>query len=158
MIIEKQGDLLESGCDIICHQVNCRGVMGSGIAKQIRAKWPRVYMEYAYDCSIVNWEDSLGSCLLLDTPSNQWVANLFGQNGYGRDKMYTDYAAVESALIKMKDRILQQVPADRLATLRIGIPYGMGCGLGGGSWDIVYAIIKKVFENSQYVIEIWRLN
>ena len=40
------GDLLESGCDYICHQVNCQGVMGSGIAKSIREKWPVVFEKY----------------------------------------------------------------------------------------------------------------
>ena len=46
MITYKNGNLLESGCDIICHQVNCQKVMGSGIAKQIREKWPIVYYDY----------------------------------------------------------------------------------------------------------------
>ena len=31
---------------IICHQVNCKGVMGAGLAKQIRDKWPVVFDEY----------------------------------------------------------------------------------------------------------------
>ena len=31
---------------VICHQVNCQGVMGAGIAKQIRARWPEVYEDY----------------------------------------------------------------------------------------------------------------
>ena len=29
------GNLLESDCDYICHQVNCQGKMNSGIAKSI---------------------------------------------------------------------------------------------------------------------------
>lgn len=28
-----KGDLLKSPCNMICHQVNCQGVMGDGIAK-----------------------------------------------------------------------------------------------------------------------------
>ena len=43
MITYKNGDLLESNCNFICHQVNCQGVMGSGIAKQIRNLFPFVY-------------------------------------------------------------------------------------------------------------------
>lgn len=31
-----QGDLLEAKENIIAHQVNCKGVMGSGVAKQIK--------------------------------------------------------------------------------------------------------------------------
>lgn len=37
-------DLLMLDCDIICHQVNCQSVMGSGIAKQIKTKYPNVYI------------------------------------------------------------------------------------------------------------------
>lgn len=31
---------------VICHQVNCCGVMGAGLAKQIRDKWPVVFDEF----------------------------------------------------------------------------------------------------------------
>ena len=34
----KIGNLLDAPVDYICHQVNCQGRMGSGIAKQIKAK------------------------------------------------------------------------------------------------------------------------
>lgn len=37
MITHHNGDLLKSGCDIICHQVNLQGIMGGGLAKQIAA-------------------------------------------------------------------------------------------------------------------------
>ena len=46
MIYWKKGNLLESDCDYICQQVNCQGKMNSGIAKQIREKWPVVYQNY----------------------------------------------------------------------------------------------------------------
>ena len=35
-----EGNLLEAPERIIVHQTNCMGVMGSGIAKQIKAKYP----------------------------------------------------------------------------------------------------------------------
>ena len=39
-----KGDLIEDAkVDIVCHQTNCQGVMGAGIAKQIRDTWPRVF-------------------------------------------------------------------------------------------------------------------
>ena len=46
MIHHVKGNLLDSNCDYICHQVNCQGVMNSGVAKQIREKWPEVYESY----------------------------------------------------------------------------------------------------------------
>ena len=40
------GDILNITEGIIRQQVNCMGVMGSGLAKQIRNKYPRVYQKY----------------------------------------------------------------------------------------------------------------
>lgn len=36
------GDILKSKADIICQQVNCKGAMGAGLAKQIKEKYPKV--------------------------------------------------------------------------------------------------------------------
>lgn len=38
MINYIDGNMLEFDADILCHQVNCKGVMGGGVAKQIREK------------------------------------------------------------------------------------------------------------------------
>lgn len=35
MITIKNGNILESTEDIICHQVNCQGYMGGGVARQL---------------------------------------------------------------------------------------------------------------------------
>ena len=40
------GDLLDAHVDIIFHVTNCMGVMGAGIAKSIKNKWPKVFTEY----------------------------------------------------------------------------------------------------------------
>ena len=47
-IIYKKGNLLDAQTDVIAHQVNCQGVMGSGVAKQIKEKWPDVFKQYDY--------------------------------------------------------------------------------------------------------------
>ena len=30
--------------------------------------------------------------------------------------------------------------------LSVAIPYGIGCGIANGDWNIVYKIIEKVFQ------------
>lgn len=55
---------------IICHQVNCKGVMGGGLAKQIRDVYPNVYYIYKRKCEamkrvmdtvgVSKWEDLKG--------------------------------------------------------------------------------------------------
>ena len=53
------GDLVkEKEYTIFCHQVNCAGVMGTGIAKQIKETYPEVFKEYKEECN----ESMLGKC------------------------------------------------------------------------------------------------
>lgn len=44
MIVNKKGDLLKAeDCTAVIHQTNCLGVMGAGIAKQIKDRWCEKY-------------------------------------------------------------------------------------------------------------------
>lgn len=43
MIKFVNGDITKSSTGIIAHQVNCRGLMGAGVAKSIKAAFPNVY-------------------------------------------------------------------------------------------------------------------
>lgn len=154
MITAKEGNLLDSGCDIICHQVNCKGVMGSGLAKQVKEKFPEVYNCYLQSCSKKAPSQLLGhvDIVVICNKKPFGVANLYAQDGYGTDKQYTDYKALESCLNQVK------LCADcHTESCRIGLPYKLGCGLAGGNWEIVYNIINKVFEQSKHQVEIWRI-
>lgn len=51
MITIVDGDLLSTDCKIIAHQVNCKGLMDHGVAKQLRDKYPRNYRIYKEVCS-----------------------------------------------------------------------------------------------------------
>lgn len=46
MITFVDGNIFEGFCDVVCHQVNCQGVMGSGIAKEARGRFPEVYKKF----------------------------------------------------------------------------------------------------------------
>ena len=43
----------------ICQQVNCKGVMGAGLAMQIRSQWP-VYIGAIWDFAMAVMATSLG--------------------------------------------------------------------------------------------------
>lgn len=149
MIQLVKGNLLESNCDYICHQVNCMGRMRSGIAKQIREKWPVVYQNYMAKCNF-DYKDYLRPELLLGDiqivglwedfekeTNHQSVINMFSQYNYGYDgKRYTSYDAFWGCLGLIKEAI----PKGR----KIGFPYGIGCGLGGANWEVIYTMIKEV--------------
>ena len=137
------GNILEARENIICHQVNCQAVMGSGLAKQIRNKYPEVYTDYynfckTFDCAR---EKLLGNLKITICNDGKMVANLFGQFYYGRNlKQYTNYIALENSLKKLLKFIND-------TDYTVAFPYNLGCGLAGGNWNIVYNIIDNVFKN-----------
>lgn len=132
-------DILDVHTGIIVQQVNCQGVMGAGLAKQIADKYPQVYNQYRTACKNHKPDELLGNCLLVGIDDSLVIANVFGQMGYGRDKRHTNYQALASGLYAITNVYVDgHLP-------EIHIPYGVGCGLGGGNWDRVLGIIEGVF-------------
>lgn len=155
-----EGDILTDVLDentihqgvIVCHQVNCKGVMGAGLALQIKRKHPHVYQEYLKKCQQTpNSRDCLGDVQFISciSQSGYTVANIFGQDGVGRNKQQTDYNALEKA---MSD-IGRSSP-----TKIIRIPLFMGCGLGGGNWGVVMDVIDKTLVQKGVQVEVWCKN
>jgi len=50
MLIIKKGNILEAEENLICHQVNCLGSFGGGLALQIANKYPFVAKECKKRC------------------------------------------------------------------------------------------------------------
>lgn len=143
------GDLLESAANIICHQVNCQKAMNSGVAKQVRNKFPNVYKEYMKVAS----SKMLGRIQIIRTDDCQYVCNLFAQDKYGHDgKQYTDIEALRKCLVKL--RVMLDKSDFKDAT--IAMPYKIGCVRGGADWDTVYKMIDEIFKD--YRVELWRLD
>ncbi|MEK5030849.1 Appr-1-p processing protein [Paenibacillus sp. FSL R7-0302] len=139
------GDMMEAREDFLGHQVNCQGVMGSGIAKILRDRYPNLYPEYKKYCDQHTSDGLLGHCQLVQT-GEKYTANLFGQLNYGRSKIrYTDYAALEQALTTLK--IETQAKG-----LSVALPYNMGCGLANGEWSVVEQMIGKVFADYEVTL------
>ncbi|PLR72243.1 macro domain-containing protein [Bacillus sp. UMB0728] len=146
MIRIVEGNILNAPENIIGHQVNCQGVMGAGLAKQIRNKYPEVYTNYIEFINECGKKALLGRMQLVTCGENKWVANLFGQSSYGRQKLvYTHYGALENAF-----RHLRSIAKEH--DLSVALPFGIGCGLAGGDWEEVYAIIDEVFNNYEVVL------
>ena len=158
MIKEVNGNLLTyPGLQVIGHQTNCLGVMGAGIAKQIKARWPDVFRQYYDYCkSFTNAHYLLGKCQVIDTDDGKYVANLFGEYSFcesiapyeeGGKPRHTDYDALKECLHRLHTWMVLN---DKETC---GLPYKIGCGLAGGNWDdVVYPMIKKEFEEDEDII------
>lgn len=143
MIMHVKVNALDLKEGVIAHQVNCKGVMGAGIAKQIREKFPTVFDEYKTFCDENNNNKDLllGKAQLIQTNKDDiYVCNLFGQNTYNVKTKQTNYLALNLALYKM----LKQM--EDLDIKNVAIPHKIGCDLGGGDWVIVKNMIEEVFK------------
>lgn len=134
-----EGNILDVKYGIICHQVNCKGKMGAGLALSIRKKWPIVYRDYMV--AYKNHQLIPGAVILsVVDPNKLYIANLCGQLNYGRNGQYTIYKAVSLALSKMATFEREKFP--------VYIPRGMGCNLAGGDWGTMLAIIETTIPNA----------
>lgn len=137
-------DLLSVESGVIAHQVNCLGVMGAGVARQIAAKYPEVLTSYKK--YVLDSRDPLGNCQLVQVADDLWVANIFGQRGVGSRKVQTDYGAVYTAF----DQLRQQMGRHKLGNT-VHVPFGIGCGLAGGDWKSYVQVMGFALGSIQIV-------
>lgn len=147
-LIKHDGDLLSVTRGIIVHGCNCRGVMGSGVAAQIRTRWPDVYRAYKFHESAVGLrlgdvnfvahtsKDKLTvrqhvHTLSEQLPTDVVVANAMTQQDFGREpaRVYVSYDAISATFSRI-------ALVARALRLPVHFPL-IGCGLAGGSWDEV---------------------
>ncbi|MEK4790360.1 macro domain-containing protein [Bacillus sp. FSL K6-2971] len=146
MIRVIEGNILDTTKDIVCHQVNCKGVMGAGLAKQIKSKYPNVYKDYKRLCDDEKIKSRknglLGATQFIDVSKSKTIANLFAQKNYGVKSRQTDYEAMELCLKSLKHVVSDDY--SKYKDCSIAIPYGIGCGLAGGDWEIVSRMIEDI--------------
>lgn len=148
----KIGDLLVDGLaddlEFIAHGCNAQGVMGSGIARSIKDKWPVVFEEYQKSKTI------LGGIVTVQTPEVVDI-NCITQEFYGRDKnvVYCSYEEIRSCIQEIDSFICYLVCLDRLDNkpVKVGMPM-IGAGLANGDWDIISKIIEEESRHFQPVV------
>lgn len=147
MILYTQGNavsaLIDGEIDVLIHVCNNKGVMGSGIALEIKNRVPD-----AYDAYMQGKDDGLGSISVgwyspSDDTINGMVINMIAQDGYGRGIRHLNYGALARCLHK----------ASQISkTLNIGLPYKMGADRAGGDWEIVLEMVEFFLKDFTVVI------
>lgn len=145
MIIIKNGDLLKCKEDIIVHQCNVNGIMGGGVAKQIAEKYTMAEREYIKICQeYENKYENLKGKVDLTLENGKYIASIFSQ-----DKEFnTDYEAMRQALELVRGFAEQE-------NLSVALPFGIGCGIANGEWELVQDIINEVFKD--YSVSLYKL-
>lgn len=152
------GNLFDSNADVLCHQVNVYGVMGAGIAAEVRKRFPNVNKEYERFClqfkPYKNYNDILGKVVIVETnkKKTQFIANCFSQDIESKDGCLTNYEALKDCLNYIESWMKNK------NKLTVAFPYKYGCGIAGGDWEIVKKIIYDSFKDVDITVEIWNLS
>lgn len=141
-----KGDLFSTEHKYILHGCNSRGVMGSGVARIVRDRYPLAYERYTIWCSK---GFRLGSSLLVDC-GDKTIINAVTQQNYGKvseqqgpnPKRYVSYDAVATIFEELETLIPNST---------IAMPL-IGCALGGGDWSVVSAIIESSCKTISSVV------
>lgn len=151
MITIIEGNLFDTKANIICHQCNCQGKMGSGVAAEVKRRYPKVYEAYYQD--YLDGKLQLGYVNFAEAKDGQTIANMCGQDKYGYDgKQYTHYDKLQECL----DNVVAYAKENYDTCPTIAFPYLMSCHRGGGDWNVVYKMIEDTFKD--FDVEIRRLN
>lgn len=140
-----KGDLLQTEVKHIIHGCNSHGVMGSGVAKVLREKYPKAYQDYndAYN----SYGLALGDNIVSVQDDGKVIHNAITQKDYGRrdDRVYVSYWAIAEVFRKINSWGVKEVALPKI-----------GAGLANGDWNVISAIIENTLIDTKpyvYVLE-----
>lgn len=136
-------DPIGDGPKVIAHVVNDRGWWGRGFVLAVSDRWPEARRQYQRFFQNAD-RDSAGSFRLgvvqfIPVGGGIEIANMIAQHGV-RQRPYSPppirYEALASCL-----SVVGSSAVERKASVHIP---RIGCGLAGGSWDVVEPLIVDV--------------
>jgi len=151
MIKYIQGDIFGSFCEALVNPVNCLGVMGAGLAKQFKQRYPKMFEEYKGVCYRkeltpghlhVWWGD------LDQEQPQQVIINLATKNDW---RFPSQLGWVQEGLWTLRETL----EASHIRS--VAIP-PLGCGLGGLRWEDVRSAIENEFADSDISVEVYEPN
>lgn len=136
---------------MFAHGANCQATMNSGIARDVKSRIPELYhADLDYHINVGNNYQKLGKFSMVTYEDDgqaphKMAFNLYTQLHYGTERRHFNYGAFVESLRSAIDEAVRQKCYDTNNclnnTLNVIIPK-IGCGLGGGDWNIVSEIIE----------------
>lgn len=149
MLILRDGDIWQSGCNAIVIPVNCVGVAGKGLAKQFSDRYPfarHLYQEACADGYLrPGWVHEITG--LGDNPTFFCAAT----KGHWRTPSQLSW--IDSCLCNLYSMVRNSHLERGRAITCLALP-ALGAGLGGLTPDAVFARVLHYFDNSELPFDI----
>lgn len=138
----KDSSLFASEADAIVNTVNCKGVMGKGLAFQFKKRYPKMFEEYKEKCS----KGEIRPGILHIFQADDHIIINFPTKDDWRKKSKVKY---------IKDGLSYfQKHYKEWGIKSVAFPQ-LGCGTGGLQWKTVKKIMKKYLANIDIPVEIY---
>jgi len=136
-----QGDLLTTEVRHVIHGCNSKGVMGSGVAKAIRDKYPRAYQDY--NDSYNSYGLELGQIIVSVQDTGRVIHNAITQKDFGRDPntVYVSYWAIAEVFRKIEAWDISVIAMPKI-----------GAGLANGDWHVISSIIENTLIKTKPIV------
>lgn len=136
MIRHVTGNILDDDAEALVNPVNCVGVMGAGLAKQFKERFPDNFRKYLEACE--TGAVKLGSVYVTeeDGPLSRIYIVNFPTKRHWKDRSHLAWIACG-----LMD--LRRTCGD-LGIRSLAIPQ-VGCGLGGLDWADVLPLVEAAF-------------
>ncbi|WGH49571.1 macro domain protein [Alishewanella phage vB_AspM_Slickus01] len=133
---------------VLIHVCNDCGVMGSGIALQIKNEHPSafdIYYQHYRHFSKQQYEFGGNGFMCKDSR----IFNMVAQSGFrgsnATNGRFLDYGWLANCIVQLTDE-LREMPQIR----KIIIPVKMGAFRAGGDWEIVQEIVVGLLRDEEY--------
>lgn len=136
------GNLLDSNCDILINTVNCVGVMGAGIAKQFKDRYPRMFKQYKLDCSNGRYKPST---IIECNESNGKIIVNFATKDHWNNPSKLEW--ISDGLDNLNKYLVG-------TTYSVAIP-ALGCNNGVLDWNVVRVLIYEKLSGLSNEIKLY---
>jgi O-acetyl-ADP-ribose deacetylase (regulator of RNase III) len=135
MIQFTRGDMLAVPADIRVNSVNCKGVMGTGVALAFKQRYPEMFRDYQRACRDGTLRP--GTLHVWKNLTGDWVVNFPTKRDWRDPSRYED---IRTGLQELRRYLQEQ------GRVSVAIP-ALGCGHGGLDWGRVSSMIKDELDD-----------
>ena len=144
MITYSSKSIFDSEAQTLVNPVNCVGVMGAGLAKEFKVRYPAMFESYSKACKVGLLTPGM---LQLHKTNSKWILNFPTKTDW---RVGSTLGWIEAGLGKFASSYKE------VGITSVAFPE-IGCGLGGLDWDDVRALMCKYLDNLDIPVEICRV-
>lgn len=144
LTIIKNKNIFDSQCQTIVNTVNCVGVMGKGLALEMKKRYPNMFDKYKDYCD--KGLIDIGKLWLYKHSDDKWILNFPTKKHW---KNGSEYEYIEEGMKKFVETYKEK------GITTIAFPM-LGCNNGGLEKDVVIQIMTKyLIKCDNLIIEIY---